>query len=144
MASSNQQINISQLELGELQQLQQQLSSEMNNFVSSLIALQQTAAKFATAGRSVESLKDTKQGDMLMLPMTESLYVPGTLENVDTVLLEIGTGYYVERGVDAGVEYCRRKVMLVKERIEQLSRIIQSRREALGQIAMLIQQKASA
>lgn len=144
MASSNQQINISQLELGELRQLQQQLSSEMNNFVSSLIALQQTAAKFATAGRSVESLKDTKQGDMLMLPMTESLYVPGTLENVDTVLLEIGTGYYVERGVDAGVEYCRRKVMLVKERIEQLSRIIQSRREALGQIAMLIQQKASA
>jgi prefoldin alpha subunit len=144
MASSNQQINISQLELGELRQLQQQLSSEVNNFVSSLIALQQTAAKFATAGRSVESLKDTKQGDMLMLPMTESLYVPGTLENVDTVLLEIGTGYYVERGVDAGVEYCRRKVMLVKERIEQLSRIIQSRREALGQIAMLIQQKASA
>lgn len=112
--------------------------------MSSLIALQQTAAKFATAGRSVEALKDAKSGDMLMLPMTESLYVPGTLESVETVLLEIGTGYYVERDVDAGVEYCRRKVMLVKDRIEQLSRIIQSRREALGQIAMLIQQKASA
>lgn len=143
MSSSKQQINISQLEVGELQQLQQQLSSELNNFMSSLIALQQTAARFASAGRSVEALKNANCGDMLMLPMTESLYVPGTLESVETVLLEIGTGYYVERDVDAGIEYCRRKVMLVKDRVEQLSKIIQSRREALGQIAMLIHQKST-
>lgn len=141
--SSKQSIDISQLEVGELQQLQQQLSNEMNNFMNSLIALQQTAARFATAGRSVEALKGAAAGDMLMLPMTESLYVPGNVESVETVLLEIGTGYYIERDVDAGIEYCRRKVMLVKDRIEQLSRIIQSRREALGQIAMLISQKAS-
>lgn len=35
-------------------------------------------------------------GQPLLLPLTESLYVSGTLESVDTVLLEIGTGYYVE------------------------------------------------
>ncbi len=35
-------------------------------------------------------------GQPVLLPLTESLYVSGTLESVDTVLLEIGTGYYVE------------------------------------------------
>lgn len=35
-------------------------------------------------------------GQPLLLPLTESLYVSGTLESVDTVLLEIGTGYFVE------------------------------------------------
>ena len=39
------------------------------------------------------SNKETQVG---LLPMTESMYVAGTLESVDTVLLEIGTGYYVE------------------------------------------------
>lgn len=141
--SKKQQIDISQLEVGELQQLHQQLSQEVNSFMNSLVALQQTAAKFAAAGRSVEALKESKQGDMLMLPMTESLYVPGTLTSVETVLLEIGTGYFVERDVDSGIEYCRRKVMLVKDRVEQLSKIIQSRREALNQIAMLVHQKSS-
>ena len=32
----------------------------------------------------------------MLLPLTESLYVSGTLETVDSVLLEVGTGYYVE------------------------------------------------
>lgn len=48
----------------------------------------------------------------------------------------------VQRDVDAGIDYCRRKVMLVKDRVEQLSQIIQSRRDALQQIAMYIEQKA--
>ena len=34
----------------------------------------------------------------MLLPLTESLYVSGTLESVETVLLEVGTGYYVEVG----------------------------------------------
>jgi len=38
----------------------------------------------------------------VLLPLTESLYVGGSLESVDSVLLEIGTGYFVEvrRAID--------------------------------------------
>ncbi len=35
-------------------------------------------------------------GQPVLLPLTESLYVSGALETVDSVLLEVGTGYYVE------------------------------------------------
>ncbi len=51
--------------------------------------------------------------------------------------------FSVQRDVDAGIDYCRRKVMLVKDRVEQLSQIIQSRRDALQQIAIFVEQKAS-
>ena len=37
-----------------------------------------------------------RAGQPLLLPLTDSLYVSGTLESVDTVLLEVGTGYFVE------------------------------------------------
>lgn len=93
---ARQQMDITQLSVPELQNLQQQLTSETNGFIQNMVALQQTATRFAAAGQSVEYLREQKQGQPVLLPMTESLYVYGTLESVDTVLLEIGTGYYVE------------------------------------------------
>lgn len=93
---ARQQVDISQLNLPQLQDLYQQLATEVENFTNNMIALQQTATRFATAGQSVEYLKQQKSGQSVLLPMTESLYVLGELESVDTVLLDIGTGYYVE------------------------------------------------
>ena len=140
--SRPQQVDIFQLGIGELNQLHQQLTYGVNNFMNSLIALQQTAGRFASAGQSVEQLKDAKQGQNILLPMTESLYVPGTLESVETVLLEVGTGYYVEKDIEGGVDYCRRKVMLIKDRVAQLSQIIQTRKDALQQISFFMNEKS--
>ena len=35
-------------------------------------------------------------GQPLLLPLTQSLYVNGTIASVDKVIVDIGTGYYVE------------------------------------------------
>jgi prefoldin alpha subunit len=91
-----QQVNLSQLNLQQLEDLNQQLTAEVENFTSNMIALQQTATRFATAGQSVEYLMRQKGGQAVLLPLTDSLYVLGELESVDTVLLDVGTGYYVE------------------------------------------------
>ena len=32
-----------------------------------------------------------------MLPLTNSLYVPGKLTDLDSVIVDIGTGYYVKK-----------------------------------------------
>ena len=93
---AGQRVDISQLSLPELQDLHQQLSAEVESFTTNMVALQQTAGRFASAGQSIEALKDRKEGQPVLLPMTESLYVSGTLDSVSTVLLEIGTGYYIE------------------------------------------------
>lgn len=33
----------------------------------------------------------------ILVPLTTSLYVPGTLADTDNVIVEVGTGYYVEK-----------------------------------------------
>ncbi len=38
----------------------------------------------------------TSSGHHLLLPLTQSLYVNGTLAETDRVMIDIGTGYYVE------------------------------------------------
>jgi prefoldin subunit 5 len=94
--AQQQRLDITQLSLEELQNLQEQVANEVNTFAQNIVALQQTATRFATAGHSVEYLSEQRAGQPVLLPLTESLYVAGVLESVETVLLEIGTGYFVE------------------------------------------------
>ena len=41
-------------------------------------------------------------GRSILVPLTSSLYVRGTLKNAGRVLVDIGTGYYIEMVRTAG------------------------------------------
>jgi prefoldin alpha subunit len=45
-----------------------------------------------------------KLGKPILVPLTTSLYVPGTLADPDNVIVDVGTGFYVEK-VRNGVQY---------------------------------------
>jgi prefoldin alpha subunit len=36
-------------------------------------------------------------GKQILVPLTASLYVPGTLKDADNVIVDVGTGFYVEK-----------------------------------------------
>lgn len=135
----SQRVDIGALSLPELQELAQQLSAEVNAFASNMVALQQTAARFAAAGQAVEALGAQAPGAPLLLPLTESLYVAAELESVDTVLLEVGTGYFVERDAAGGADFCRRKVLLVRDKVEQLAGMANQRQAALRQVGAMLE-----
>lgn len=52
----------------------------------------------------------------------------------DKVLVDVGTGYWVEMSSAAGVDYCKRKVTALKENIEGLSGVIRERQSGLMQV----------
>ena len=39
---------------------------------------------------------DTK-GKEVLVPLTSCMYVPGTISDAEKLLIDVGTGYYVER-----------------------------------------------
>jgi prefoldin alpha subunit len=46
-----------------------------------------------------------------MVPLTSSLYVPGHLSNISTVLVDVGTGFYVEKQIpDARIFIAVRRI----------------------------------
>jgi prefoldin alpha subunit len=45
-----------------------------------------------------------------MVPITASLYVKGKLATADNVLVDVGTGYFVEKPVPDADDYLKRKV----------------------------------
>ena len=55
------------------------------------------------------------------------MYVPGKLQDTQKVLIDIGTGYFVEKNVKGAKEYFERRVAHVTEHIERIQAIGQEK-----------------
>jgi len=76
--------------------------------------------KYGDSKENVKKLMNKDSGKDILVPLTSAMYVPGTLENTKSVLVNIGTGYYVEKGLKEADEYFGRKVDLVTKQLELL------------------------
>ena len=117
--AEKQQVELTQLDVRDLGLIKEQIEGEVQSLTQSAVALQKAAAEFGKSGRSIEQLASREEGADSMcyqystlsdwysnadhtagcstlVPLTGSLYVKGTLAGADKVLLDVGTGYYVE------------------------------------------------
>lgn len=56
-------------------------------------------------------------GKPILVPLTASLYVPGTLADTDNVIVDVGTGFYVEK-----VHVCLTRVFFIAETVAEYER----------------------
>ncbi len=52
-----------------------------------------------------------REGHEVLVPLTGSMYVPGVIKQTEKVLVDVGTGYYVEKDIPAARDYFNRKVL---------------------------------
>lgn len=65
-------------------------------FQDSLNTLKLAKSKYAGSKEALEQFKPNWNENVTLVPLTGSMYVPGKFKEVDNVLIDIGTGYYVE------------------------------------------------
>ncbi|XP_034934436.1 prefoldin subunit 5 [Chelonus insularis] len=115
-----QQIDLTKLTIPRLNLLKQQLDKELDVFQESLQALKIAQNKFQESGHCLDKITPKAQGKEILVPLTESMYVPGRLADTENVLVDIGTGYYVERNVADAKDYFTRRVAYVTEQMEKI------------------------
>jgi len=89
-----------------------------------------------------------------LVPLTSSVYVPGIqnlnceklnflgiIENNTNVLVDFGTGYYVERNIEQAMEYCARKAQLIKDNMENITNTINQKGRFVDNITITLQRK---
>ena len=59
----------------------------------------------------------------MLLPLTSAVYVTGQLASHESILLDIGTGYYAEVTPDQGIDYCKRKVNMLRESLDKIGQV---------------------
>ncbi|KAI8100129.1 prefoldin, alpha subunit [Halteromyces radiatus] len=140
--SETQQINLSDLDLPSLQNVKNQLEEELNHLTQSYTKLKGVQGRFTDCADSVNSLKAEKPEDkQILVPLTSSLYVPGKLSNVDKVIVDIGTGYYVEKSVTDASKFYADKVDYVKKNLSKLEENITGKQNSLRAIVSVMQDK---
>lgn len=56
----------------------------------------------------------------ILVPLTSSMYVPGKLSNIKSVLLDVGTGYFVDKSIEDSKTFLDGKLEMLAKNVEKV------------------------
>ncbi|KAK4938939.1 subunit of tubulin prefoldin [Elasticomyces elasticus] len=88
----------------------------------------------------------------LLIPLTTSLYVPAKLASPSssdssssssgsTVLVDVGTGFYVEKSPEDGIKFYKGKVDDLTKNLSEIEKVVGGKNENLRVIEEVLRQK---
>ncbi|KAJ5656048.1 hypothetical protein N7507_007998 [Penicillium longicatenatum] len=140
-------VNLATLSLPQLRALQTRLTSELEHLTTSHSKLRAAQAKFRDCVRSINDgvtgseAKGTAGCDEILVPLTSSLYVKGRLTNREKVLVDVGTGYYVEKTPQKAIAFYDDKVKGLDANLHELEKIVQGKNSQLRVVEEVLRQK---
>ncbi|KAL8371006.1 hypothetical protein RB595_001045 [Gaeumannomyces hyphopodioides] len=142
MASGGQQINLDSLSAQQLSSVKKQLDEEVEHLTSSFTQLHAAQGKFRECLRIVkEQAASSESKRDVLVPLTNSLYVQGKLSDPDRVLVDVGTGFYIEKNAKSATEFYEAKTKELGTNIQGLEAIIQGKTNNLRVVEEVLRQK---
>jgi prefoldin alpha subunit len=149
-------IDLDRLSLDQLNQLKQQEENRLQSITNRYAELRAAYASFASAKDALQQLQvaipktlggassspEAKDdASAIMVPLTASLYVPGKIRDSDKYLVELGTGFYVEKTAQESQEFIERKLKLIDVNSNNIRLAIQQLRQNVDSITIAMQGK---
>ncbi|KAJ5494290.1 Prefoldin, partial [Penicillium fimorum] len=141
------QINLASLSVPQLRALQTRLTSELEHLTTSHTKLRAAQAKFRDCVRSINDgvtgneKKGTDGRNEILVPLTSSLYVKGRLTDREKVLVDVGTGFYVEKTAPKAIAFYDEKVKGLEANLQELEKIVQTKSSQLRVVEETLRQK---
>jgi len=132
-------VDITTLPIEQLNMLRKQLDQEVQSLMQNYQGLGMAKQKFVSSKRALDGVSAKNDGKDVLVPLTASLFVSGTLHK--EVLVDIGTGYFVPRTSKQAQDFMERKVKFLEQRLGQLEKVILSKKQNAQQILQVLQQK---
>ena len=83
-----------------------------------------------------------RAGTRMLVPITSSLYVPGETTPVETVLIDVGTGYFIEKSVPEAQGFLDRKIDLIKQQAVTVQQAMGIKNQNLEGVLQIMNQKS--
>ncbi|KAH7925743.1 Prefoldin alpha subunit [Leucogyrophana mollusca] len=139
-----QQINVADLDIQQLADVRRQLEEELNHLTNSFAQLKQAQAKFKSCIENVAEVKPQNKGNTILVPLTNSLYVPGRLTDPEHVIVDVGTGYYVKKSRAQAIKYYEAKVDYIRTNLDSLQETISKKQDNMNYLVNVMQAKLQA
>ncbi|ORX70168.1 Prefoldin alpha subunit [Linderina pennispora] len=144
MATANpktQTISLEDMPLPQLHKLKAQFEEEIGELTTAFTQMKQAQATFRECKSCVESMTADNMDKTIMVPLTNSLYVPGKLSNIDSVVVDAGTGYYIEKSVGDAAQYYDAKAEFVQGNAKKIQETIEQKQTSFRGLLEIIQFK---
>ncbi|XP_055902763.1 probable prefoldin subunit 5 [Eupeodes corollae] len=139
--SGGEQIDLEKLSMEQLQQIKAEFQSEVEAIQDSIQTLYNCKAKYATSKEALEQVQPDWQDKEILVPLTSSMYVPGTIKDMNNYVIDVGTGYYVEKDLETSKDYFKRRVEYVQEQMEKIEKIQYQKSRFLSALISVMEQK---
>ena len=110
LVSNEREIQPMQLSLDQLSYFKTQHEEEIIELSKQLEALVGAKNRYLNAKATITEVQAAPEGNPMLVPLTSSLYVPGTIFDKDKLIVELGTGYFVEKTIPDAKDLIERKV----------------------------------
>jgi prefoldin alpha subunit len=118
-------VDLAQLPVPQLQELKTQLDAELTHLSNSFQSLRTAQSKFRDCLTSIaKGISEATAEKPLLVPLTSSLYVPGKLTDHEHVLVDVGTGFFVEKDIPSAQDFYERKIKDLGESLKDLEVVI--------------------
>ncbi|RYP45448.1 hypothetical protein DL768_008199 [Monosporascus sp. mg162] len=147
MASGNNEaVSLESLNAQQLTQVKKQLDEELEHLTSSFTQLHAAQSKFRECLRCVQGSRPStlQENKSILVPLTNSLYVRGSLTSASHVVVDVGTGFYVEKDIKSAAQFYENKVGEVGASIKELEAIVQTKSNNLRVVEEILRQKLAA
>ncbi|EGZ14008.1 hypothetical protein PHYSODRAFT_286719 [Phytophthora sojae] len=141
MADAQSEVNLVDLSLEQLNALKGQLEKELQQLTASFGGLREAQSRFSESKDALQSMAAADLSKEVLVPLTASMFVPGHLASKEEVLVDVGTGYFVEQSVEKAEQFMDRKVEFLQSNTDQLKTVIEGKRNMLEAVLMIMQQK---
>ena len=71
------------------------------------------------------------------------LYVPGKRKNADKVLIDVGTGYYVEMSSEKGASFLKKRVEFLNSEMQRVQFLLKQKVDMQNACTLMIQTKVA-
>ncbi|GAB0134889.1 hypothetical protein EsDP_00003243 [Epichloe bromicola] len=146
MSGERETINLDTLEPQQLAQVKKQLDEELEHLTNSYAQLHGAQNKFKDCLRCVEARTKAANAssNSVLVPLTNSLYVKGEISNNETVLVDVGTGFLIEKKLKAAHEFYQDKVTGLGNNLKELEAILQRKQANVRAVEEVLRQKIMA
>ncbi|KAI9881016.1 MAG: subunit of tubulin prefoldin [Pleopsidium flavum] len=144
-------VDLAALSVQQLSSVKKQLDNELEHLTNSFTELRAAQAKFRECLTSVsediasktagKTTRDETTSKAILVPLTSSLYVPGALADTDTVIVDVGTGFYVEKSTKNATDFYKRKIEELAISLKDLESIVQGKSNNLRVVEDVLRQK---
>lgn len=125
-------VDLATLSVQQLSQVKKQLDDEVQHLTGSYSQLRTAQQKFRDCITSIQTGVANSTADKpLLVPLTSSLYVPGTLASTETVVVDVGTGFYVEKTTAQAKTFYEAKVDELGKNVKDLEVIVNTKAQNL-------------